>query len=461
MIAGVVVVNFLLIRLAPGDPAQILMGDFPAPPGTLEAIRHQYGLDQPLYIQLLRYLGEVAQGHLGYSFANRQPVTSLIIDRLGATLLLTVTALFVASVVGVALGIVAARRQGSRLDAVVQIVSLSGYSVPEFWLGQMLILVFAVWLGWLPAQGSGSLRNVAPPGVRFLATRTGPVAACVVLAVLLLAICAPLIAGDPFDGGNDSLLGPATSDQVAEALRIHGRASGAGAEAVRLLGMVELPDAAGLALFRAPAHPYTQGLVRSTLATEADVRALFGIPGRVPPPIAMPTGCRFHPRCPLALPDPCISQRPALMPRGGDREDAQNLMRVFPGRGGGVFARRTLHRAVDGVSLSIFPGETVALVGESGSGKSTIGRMLLGLDRPDEGAVLYQGQDVATLDRHASKRFRRKVQVVFQDSGASLNPRRSIASSIGVSLRYNLGLSQHAARPRIDALLDRAPRATS
>jgi ABC-type glutathione transport system ATPase component len=81
--------------------------------------------------------------------------------------------------------------------------------------------------------------------------------------------------------------------------------------------------------------------------------------------------------------------------------------------------------------------------------------MLLGLDRPDEGAVLYQGQDVAGLDRDAFRRFRREVQVVFQDSGASLNPRRSIASSIGVSLRYNLGLSQSEARPRIDALLDR------
>jgi peptide/nickel transport system permease protein len=165
MIAGAAVVNFLLIHLAPGDPAQILMGDFPAPPGTLEQIRHDYGLDQPLPVQLLRYLGEVAQGNLGHSFANRQPVASLILDRLGATLLLTVTALAVASVLGVALGIVAARRQGSRLDTVVQVVSLAGYSVPEFWLGQLLILVFAVWLGWLPAQGAASVRNLAPPGL--------------------------------------------------------------------------------------------------------------------------------------------------------------------------------------------------------------------------------------------------------------------------------------------------------
>jgi len=165
MVLGVAVVNFLLIKAAPGDPAQILVGDYPAPPGYLEQIRHDYGLDQPLAIQLLRYLGEVAQGHLGYSFANRQPVATLILERLGPTLLLTVTALTFASLLGIALGILSARRAGSRIDAAVQVVSLAGYSVPEFWLGQMLILVFAVWLGWLPAQGSASLRSGIAPGM--------------------------------------------------------------------------------------------------------------------------------------------------------------------------------------------------------------------------------------------------------------------------------------------------------
>lgn len=165
MILAVAVVNFLLIRAAPGDPAQVLVGDYPAPPGTVEQIRHDYGLDQPLAVQLGRYLGQVAQGNLGYSFANRQPVTTLIVNRLGPTALLTVTALGFASALGIGLGILSACRQGSRLDAAVQVVSLAGYSVPEFWLGQMLILVFAVWLGWLPAQGSASLRSDLPPGL--------------------------------------------------------------------------------------------------------------------------------------------------------------------------------------------------------------------------------------------------------------------------------------------------------
>jgi ABC-type glutathione transport system ATPase component len=133
--------------------------------------------------------------------------------------------------------------------------------------------------------------------------------------------------------------------------------------------------------------------------------------------------------------------------------EARDVVRVFPG--GGWLARRPALRAVDGVSLSIAPGETVAVVGESGSGKSTLGRMLLGLDRPDQGCIAYRGVDVASLDDAARRRFRAEVQVVFQDSGTSLNPRRSIAGSLGVPLRHNLGLGRAEARVRIDALLER------
>ncbi len=163
LLLGVVVVNFTLIQLAPGDPVSILVGDFPAPPEYLAQMRHDFGLDQPLPIRLLRYLQQLAEGNLGYSFANRQPVGALILDRLGATLTLTLTALALASLLGVVLGFLAARWRGGWVDRGVQIVSLVGYSVPEFWLGQLLILLFAVWLGWLPAQGARSLRGV--PGL--------------------------------------------------------------------------------------------------------------------------------------------------------------------------------------------------------------------------------------------------------------------------------------------------------
>ncbi len=163
LLLGVVVVNFALIQSAPGDPVSLLVGDFPAPPEYLAQMRHDFGLDQPLPVRLLRYLEQLAQGNLGYSFANRQRVGDLILDRLGATLTLTLTALALASVLGIALGIAAARRRGGWIDRGVQVTSLVGYSVPEFWLGQLLILLFAVWLGWLPAQGARSLRG--PPGL--------------------------------------------------------------------------------------------------------------------------------------------------------------------------------------------------------------------------------------------------------------------------------------------------------
>ena len=108
--------------------------------------------------------------------------------------------------------------------------------------------------------------------------------------------------------------------------------------------------------------------------------------------------------------------------------EARDLVQRFPLRGTGGFLRRPrLQAAVDGVSLALYPGEVVAVVGESGSGKTTLGRMMLGLLTPTEGRVLYQGQDIAGLHGEAWRRFRRDVQVVFQDTGGSLNPRQEEA----------------------------------
>lgn len=159
LLLGVVAVNFALIQAAPGDPVSILVGDYPAPPDYVAQVRRDFGLDRPIPVQIASYLGQVAQGNLGYSFANRQPVAALVWGRLGFTLELTGAALAWAGVAGIALGALAARVRGSWLDGVVQAAALGGYSVPEFWLGQVLILVFAVWLGWLPSQGAQSLRG--------------------------------------------------------------------------------------------------------------------------------------------------------------------------------------------------------------------------------------------------------------------------------------------------------------
>jgi peptide/nickel transport system permease protein len=157
----VVVLNYALIASTPGDPITALVGDFPVPADYRAQVQHEYGLDQPMPIQVLRYVGRVLHGDLGYSFASRQPVLSLILARLGATLELTGTALVFASLLGVTLGVLSARAADGLLDRVVRSLATTGYALPEFWVGQMLILVFAIWLGWLPSQGAHAIRGAA------------------------------------------------------------------------------------------------------------------------------------------------------------------------------------------------------------------------------------------------------------------------------------------------------------
>ena len=160
---GLVTVIWLVVRLAPGDPVLALVGDFPAPEEYVRKVRAEFGLDRSLPEQFVRYVAAVATGDLGFSFVFRRPVLGLVLERATATALLTVTALGLASIAGGALGLVAARRPFSVLDALISGGSVVGFSVPVFWLGQLLILLFAVTLGWLPAQGMVSLR-ASPEG---------------------------------------------------------------------------------------------------------------------------------------------------------------------------------------------------------------------------------------------------------------------------------------------------------
>ena len=154
----IVIVNFFLIRLAPGDPIAYIIGDAPVPEEQIIELRQQLGFDQPLYRQLLIYLGNIAQGDFGYSFISRAPVLDIIVQRLPATLLLMITQYVAAIIAGIMLGVVSARRQGSAMDAGVTLLSVVGFAVPVFWLGQMLMLVFSTQLGLFPAQGMLSLR---------------------------------------------------------------------------------------------------------------------------------------------------------------------------------------------------------------------------------------------------------------------------------------------------------------
>jgi peptide/nickel transport system permease protein len=159
LLIGVIVVNFLLIHLAPGDPVQALVGDFPAPPEYVRALRHDFGLDRPLPVQLARYLSHAGTGDLGYSFAQRRAVIQVILERVPATALLVLTAWACGVLLGPALGIFSALRRNSAGDYVTMAAALASFSIPVFWLGQLLVLAFALTLGWLPAQGMQAVRQ--------------------------------------------------------------------------------------------------------------------------------------------------------------------------------------------------------------------------------------------------------------------------------------------------------------
>jgi peptide/nickel transport system permease protein len=153
LLVCVIVFNFFLIHLAPGDPIQALVGEFPAPESYIVEMRKAFGLDQPVYIQLLLYIKNVLAGDLGFSFYYRQPVLTVILDRVPATLQLMVPALLFSAAVGIVLGVLSARKPYSLADNIISVFSLFGYCVPAFWLGQMLMAAFAIELGWLPSQG--------------------------------------------------------------------------------------------------------------------------------------------------------------------------------------------------------------------------------------------------------------------------------------------------------------------
>ncbi|PVE21263.1 ABC transporter permease [Microvirga sp. KLBC 81] len=151
VVIGVVILNFLLIHLAPGDPASVLAGEAGAGDAKFIAqLRAQFGLDQPLYVQLWTYLKGVFTGDLGYSYRNQVPVATLILERLPATILLTGCAFVFSLVLGIALGVLAAYRRGSITDSAVMTGALVFYATPLFWVALMAVLVFSINLDWLP-----------------------------------------------------------------------------------------------------------------------------------------------------------------------------------------------------------------------------------------------------------------------------------------------------------------------
>lgn len=164
LVFGVVLVVFVLVQLAPGDPVATLIGDAPASPEYVAELRAHLGLDKPVVEQFGIYLWNVARGDFGTSYYYNSSVLSLIMERLPATLLLMGAALVVATVVGVALGVLAGARPNSPLDASAGMLAIIGYSLPVFWLGELALLGGALYLGWFPSTGMTSVRE-SPEGL--------------------------------------------------------------------------------------------------------------------------------------------------------------------------------------------------------------------------------------------------------------------------------------------------------
>ena len=165
VLVGVSVVVFLVLHLSPGDPAEIMLGS-QATQEDLARLRRELGLTEPLHVQYLHWVAHVARGDLGRSLWMKRPVLDEVLNRYKATLVLTASGLLLSTLGGLALGVASAVRPHSFLDRASAVTSLFGASMPVFWLGIVLMVVFSLWLGWLPASGmwapygEGGLRDL-------------------------------------------------------------------------------------------------------------------------------------------------------------------------------------------------------------------------------------------------------------------------------------------------------------
>ncbi|MEF9984066.1 MAG: ABC transporter permease [Oscillospiraceae bacterium] len=159
VVAIVFVINFVIVRLAPGDPVSILAGRDNPSQELMDNLNEKYGFDQPMHIQFIRYIKNMLKGDFGNSVIYNEGVLKLIFDKMGASLLLALSAIVLALIIGTAIGLYAATHQNGWFDKIFTALSYVLNSMPSFWLAIMFIMVFATNLGWVPTSGISDLRN--------------------------------------------------------------------------------------------------------------------------------------------------------------------------------------------------------------------------------------------------------------------------------------------------------------
>jgi ABC-type dipeptide/oligopeptide/nickel transport system permease component len=164
VVFGVLLLTFLLVHLVPGDPVEVMLGES-ATSADRGALRAELGLDQPLPLQFVEYLGKLARGDFGHSIHSHAPISDLLAERIPATARLALLALALAIAIGLPLGIIAALRYRRWPDRVATVSALTLSAMPHFWLGPLLMLVFALWLGWLPVSGMENSGSIVLPAL--------------------------------------------------------------------------------------------------------------------------------------------------------------------------------------------------------------------------------------------------------------------------------------------------------
>ncbi|HKA61231.1 MAG TPA: ABC transporter permease [Methylomirabilota bacterium] len=167
-LVGVSLLVFVILRVLPGDPAKMLLPEG-APQSAVDELNRHLGLHEPLHVQYGLFVKSVFRGDFGQSFQYRAPALRVVVERLGATVQLALAAMLITVLIGVSLGIVAAVRRGTRYDYASTVLAVLGQSLPNFWLGIMLILLFGVALRWLPTSGFESWRHLILPAVTLAA----------------------------------------------------------------------------------------------------------------------------------------------------------------------------------------------------------------------------------------------------------------------------------------------------